>query len=94
MSFKRHAEIYPTDRGADPKADAPAHRLDEFPVGYSLTGCSPALPASPTGIEYPSGLAPSQGIFNGKHEGKANGKNSRQRVHLKQEVPTTLACIE
>ena len=28
-----------------------AHRLDEFPVGYSLAGCSPAMPASasPTG---------------------------------------------
>src|SRR5437762_12578825 len=25
---------------------APAHRLDEFPAGYSLAGCSPAGPAS------------------------------------------------
>ena len=33
---------------------APAHRLDEFPVSYSLTGCAPALPASasPTAFEY------------------------------------------
>ena len=32
----------------------PSHRLDEFPVGYSLAVCSPALPASasPTGSEY------------------------------------------
>src|SRR5579864_5675291 len=32
----------------------PAHRLDEFPAGYSLAGCSPALPASasPTGHQY------------------------------------------
>jgi hypothetical protein len=53
MSFKRHEEIYPNDRGADPNPAPPAHRLDEFPAGYSLTGCSPALPASasPTGIE-------------------------------------------
>ena len=35
-------------------ANAPAHRLDEFPAGYSLAGCSPALPASasPTGHQY------------------------------------------
>src|SRR5262245_20156894 len=54
MSFKRHSEIYPNDRGADETADAPAHRLDEFPAGYSLTGCSPAAPASasPAGVEY------------------------------------------
>ena len=54
MSFERHEEIYPNNRGADPKADAPAHRLDEFPAGYSLTGCSPALPASasPARVDY------------------------------------------
>src|SRR5438128_1581553 len=54
MSFKRHKEIYPNERGADQNAGAPAHRSDEFPAGYSLTGCSPALPASasPAGVEY------------------------------------------
>jgi hypothetical protein len=54
MSFKRHSEIYPNNRGADETADAPAHRLDEFPAVYSLTGCSPAAPASasPAGVEY------------------------------------------
>jgi len=46
MSFERHGEIYPTDKGADHTADAPAHHSDEFPAGYSLAGCSPALPAS------------------------------------------------
>jgi hypothetical protein len=37
--------------------DAPPHRLDEFPAGYSLTGCSPALPvsASPVGVDNTSG---------------------------------------
>jgi hypothetical protein len=32
---------------------APAHRLDEFPAGYSLTRCSPAalVSASPAGID-------------------------------------------
>ena len=54
MSFLRHREIYPSDGSASPAADAPAHRLDEFPAGYSLAVCSPAWPASasPTGSEY------------------------------------------
>ena len=34
--------------------DVLAHRLDEFPAGYSLAGCAPAVPASasPTVPEY------------------------------------------
>jgi len=54
MSFKRHGEIYPSDGSTDPKTGAPAHRSDEFPVGYSLAGRSPAEPASasPTAGEY------------------------------------------
>ncbi len=46
MSFMRHQEIFPSDGGDSPAANAPAHRLDEFPAGYSLAGCSPAWPAS------------------------------------------------
>src|SRR2546427_7532930 len=59
MSFQRHGEIYPNDKGADYKADAPAHHSDEFPAGYSLAGCSPALPAaaSPAGVDSATGLA-------------------------------------
>jgi putative transposase len=52
MSFFRHREIYRPmwdsswrSLGATTAA-APTHRLDEFPAGYSLAGCSPALPAS------------------------------------------------
>ncbi len=54
MSFPRHGEIFPSDGGASPAANAPAHRLDEFPAGYSSAGCSPALPASasPAGHQY------------------------------------------
>src|SRR5258708_10174471 len=50
MSFLRHPEIFPSDGGANLAANAVAHRLDEFPVGYSLAGCAPAEPAaaSPT----------------------------------------------
>jgi len=35
-------------------ANASTHRPDEFPAGYSLAGCSPAVlaSASPAGIEY------------------------------------------
>ena len=59
MSFERHGEIYPNDKGADYKADAPAHHSDEFPAGYSLAGCSPALPAdaSPASVDSATDLA-------------------------------------
>jgi hypothetical protein len=62
MSFPRHREIFPFDQPQAESSDgsvglaanAPAHRLDEFPAGYSSAGCSPASPASasPTGYEY------------------------------------------
>ena len=54
MSFLRHREIYPFDGGVGLAADASAHRLDEFPAGYSLAGCTPAVPASasPTGHQF------------------------------------------
>lgn len=46
MSFLRHREIFPSDGGAGLTANTPAHRLDEFPAGYSLAGCAPAEPAA------------------------------------------------
>ena len=56
MSFLRHQEIYQSDERPSERArlrrHALAHRLDEFPVGYSLASCSPAelASASPTGL--------------------------------------------
>ena len=44
MSFSRHGEIFPSDGAPTLGSNAPAHRLDESPVGYSLTGWSPPLP--------------------------------------------------
>ena len=80
MSFKRHSEIYPNNRGADETADAPAHRLDEFPAGYSLTGCSPAAPASasPTGVEYMLADHPTSGpdFFNANRKDQNFGENA------------------
>src|SRR5262250_3018596 len=60
MSFLRHEEIYRSDVGFGHAGSGsyglpPALiGLDEFPVGYSLAGCSPADPASasPTGEHY------------------------------------------
>ena len=57
----RHGEIFRSDglglcgSGArSGRLHAPAHRLDEFPAGYSWAGCAPAEPASasPTGSYY------------------------------------------
>src|SRR5450759_3854705 len=39
-------EIFPSDGGANLAANTPAHRLDEFPAGYSLAGCAPAEPTA------------------------------------------------
>jgi len=52
MSFLRHLEIYPSDGGAGVAANAPAHRLDEFPAGYSSAGWSPPEPTSASPAEY------------------------------------------
>jgi hypothetical protein len=50
MSFFRHREIYQSDvrlwKREQLENRSPIHRLDEFPAGYSLAGCAPALPAS------------------------------------------------
>ena len=46
MSFLRHKEIYQSEEDAIIGDRALAHRLDEFPAGYSLAGCAPAEPAS------------------------------------------------
>ena len=46
MSFLRHPEIYPPMRARPHSTAPPTHRLDEFPAGYSLAGCAPAVPAS------------------------------------------------
>ena len=53
--FSKASGNLSADGGANRTAvGAPAHRLDEFPAGYSLAGCSPAEPASasPAGHQY------------------------------------------
>jgi hypothetical protein len=47
MSFFRHREIYRSDEWgkAEEAGASSAHRVDEFPAGYSWAGCSPAEPA-------------------------------------------------
>ena len=60
MSFFRHREIYQSDEvlseGGRLLCRPRPHRLDEFPVGYSLASCAPAEPASasPTGEQFDS----------------------------------------
>jgi hypothetical protein len=51
MSFPRHQEIYPPMEAQTITVGAPAHRLDEFPTGYSLAGCAPAEPAAASPAE-------------------------------------------
>jgi hypothetical protein len=78
MSFLRHEQIYQSDvfsvcAGAKQWPASPrSHRLDESATGYSLAGCSPALPASaspavfhaaPNRRKQSSATATGQGIF-------------------------------
>jgi hypothetical protein len=60
------------------KADASAHLSDEFPAGYSLMRCSPAVLVSalPAGVDYASGLIQVRGIFN----------NERSRTEKRNEI--------
>jgi hypothetical protein len=51
MSFLRPREIFPSDGGASLAANTPAHRLDEFPAGYSLAGCAPAVKYQTEGLD-------------------------------------------
>ena len=66
MSFEGMRKSIRTIEAPTYNAGASAHLSDEFPAGYSLTGCSPALPASasPAGIEYASTLGQVRGMFN------------------------------
>jgi hypothetical protein len=79
LEFLRHMEIYQSDErkqaGAGDRmgawkterarlcGHALAHRLDEFPVGYSLASCSPAELASAS----PTALIVSNGPLEGKY---------------------------
>jgi hypothetical protein len=54
MSFKGMGKSIRTIRAPTCMPTPLAHPSDEFPAGYSLKGCSPALPisASPAGVEH------------------------------------------
>ena len=68
VSFPRHGEIYrfrsrrrgrPCKASGEPVSpDPPAHRIDESPVGYSLTGWSPPEPVSASPTQDHSGGKP------------------------------------
>jgi hypothetical protein len=51
MSFRGMGKSIQNDESASMNTGAPAHRLDEFPAGYSLAACSPAEPASASPAE-------------------------------------------
>ena len=51
MSLGRHGKSIRMIGAPTQNAGAPAHLSDEFPAGYSLTGCSPAAPVSASPAE-------------------------------------------
>ena len=62
MSFKGIGKSIQMIR-APTQRRRPAHHPDEFPAGYSLAGCSPALPASasPAGVDSAASFCPTLG---------------------------------
>ena len=65
MSFEGIRKSIRTMEAPAHNADASAHLSDEFPAGYSLTGCSPAalVSASPAGIDDASAHVQVRGLF-------------------------------
>jgi hypothetical protein len=78
MSFEGMRKSIRTIEAPTHKADASAHLSDEFPAGYSLMRCSPAVLVSalPAGVDYASGLIQVRGIFN----------NERSRTEKRNEI--------
>ena len=70
VSFSRHGEIYRSwkrrrgrprkEKGEPVQPGSPAHRIDESPVGYSLTGCAPAEPVSASPTDHHSAGDPTE----------------------------------
>jgi hypothetical protein len=88
MSFEGMRKSIRTMEAPTEKTDAPAHLSDEFPAGYSLTGCSPALPASasPTKIDYASALAQVRRCLAKKYQRKANRKPQAAVPHKRDQI--------
>ena len=97
MSFEGMRKSIRTMEAPTQDADAPTHLSDEFPAGYSLTGCSPALPASasPAGGEHDSRSAQLRGFLTTKEAKQTKQQDSgstligqffcpKVGVHLKQ----------
>src|SRR5579862_267783 len=65
MSFEGMRKSIRMMEAPTPNANASAHLSDEFPGGYSLMGCSPALPtsASPPGVQCASESLQITGMF-------------------------------
>jgi hypothetical protein len=78
ISFEGMRKSIRTIEAPTHKADASAHLSDEFPAGYSLMRCSPAVLVSalPAGVDYASGLIQLRGIFN----------NERSRTEKRNEI--------
>ena len=82
MSFEGMGKSIRTMEAATHKAAARAHLSDEFPAGYSLTGCSPAVPgsASPTGASLLQHLPKSGDLLNYHNRKPAESSHSNRNL--------------
>jgi len=91
MSFKGIGKSIRTTEAPTSKANASAHLSDEFPAGYSLTGCSPAEPASalPAGVKYAEGSVQVRGLFN---NGRTKRNNTTETTGQRSTLTSQFFC--
>ena len=93
MSFPRHGEIYRSgekaakQKGEPVDSNSPAHRIDESPVGYSLTGWSPPEPVSASPTEDNSDGEP----LKNEQQFSATGKLSKDKLSHSRGSPQSLS---
>jgi hypothetical protein len=75
--FLMHGEIFPSDGDVDDWINAPAHRLDESPVGYSSASWSPPELASAS----PTRFSILQNSLGGREIFIADGARFRAETH-------------
>src|SRR5205814_4422049 len=105
MSFWRHEEIYRSDVGLGEARNGNGCRrsphssgCDEFPVGYSSAGCSPAVPASasPPGNDSQQPMLPYNDFASSGNNPLNSVSQPKGALHFdfvtKMEQPSSLCC--
>jgi len=103
MSFWRHEEIYRSDVGLGEARNGNGCRrsphssgCDEFPVGYSSAGCSPAVPASasPPGNDSQQPMLPYNDFAASGNNPLNSVSQPKGALHKRRSFPCTPSWLE